>query len=191
MVRVPKPRRSSAEAEAVERVSRRRAASGRPRALGWALLTSAVLVLGALACLEPHDPVRARLHAEAHLASLWRSYHQGNFEHAYAQAMACARAWESEAALLQTNLRAVPGHTTAIGPVEPAEQRRILARTALNGAAVCFHVAGRSAEALRQPDAARSAYEATMRFPDGRSLDREGVLWSPAAASEALLHRLR
>lgn len=163
-----------------------------PSALAWAIATACLLLASALTLLEPHDPTQARLLGDARLARLWRTYYAGDFEAARAQADACARAWEPEATRVQAALGRSPAGTAALGHVDALARQHVLARTALNGAAICFHVAGRAAEALHQPEAARAAYAAAMRFPDGRCLDaREDVLWSPAAASDALRHRLR
>lgn len=167
-------------------------ARGRPGALTSASFTAGLLVVVALVLLESHDPTGVGRRAEARLADMWATYHRGDFEGARAQARACEHDWEAAALAAQEALSRSPAAATPIGHVPDVELRRVLGRTALNAAATCFHLEGRAAEALRDPTAARTAYQAAMRFPDGRYLDRrEEVLWSPAAASGALLHRLR
>lgn len=119
---------------------------------------------------------------------VWAAYNKKDYAGAIERADECINESLGEAMGEQEKLEASKTSPPPVGPASQREKKVIFARAALNDAATCLYIKGRSLEAMRRKDEAISVYKNASKLTYARCWDPQGWFWSP---SEGSLNRLR
>jgi uncharacterized protein YjbI with pentapeptide repeats/cellulose biosynthesis protein BcsQ len=142
----------------------------------------AIMDQGTLLPNSLHDPMSPGT------SDAWSLFNKGQFDAAYKAGVDCALksvrdANQKESALVEKKAPLPP-----TGAVSDEQKQAILAYGALNDVATCFWIAGRSAEQLKNTEAAKGLYKSATKYKYARTWDPDGWFWSPAQdASDRLV----
>lgn len=120
----------------------------------------------------------------------WSLFNKGQFDAAYKAGLDCALKSESEANQKESALVRKKAPLPPTGAVSEEQKRAILAYGALNDAATCFWIAGRSAEQLKNVEGAKGSYQSAAKYRYARTWDPNGWFWSPAQDAQDRLAQL-
>ncbi len=118
----------------------------------------------------------------------WAAYNKGDCAGAIEWADRCGNESLGRALREQEQLETSKAPLPPVGSASRQEKKVIFARAALNDAATCLYIKGRSLEATDRKEEAKEAYSEASKLTYARCGDPRGWFWSP---SEGSLDRLR
>jgi len=118
----------------------------------------------------------------------WAVYNKKDYAGAIEWADRCINESLGRALREQEQLETSRATLPPVGPASRQEKKVIFARAALNDAATCLYIKGRSLEATGRKEEAKEAYSDASKLTYARCWDPKGWFWSP---SERSLDRLR
>jgi tetratricopeptide (TPR) repeat protein len=118
----------------------------------------------------------------------WAAYNKRDHAGAIEWADRCINESLGRATREQEQLETTKAPLPPLGPASRQEKKVIFARVALNDAATCLYIKGRSLEATGRKEEAMEAYRDASKLTYARCWDPKGWFWSP---SEGSLDRLR
>lgn len=112
--------------------------------------------------------------------SAWDAYNTSNYAKAVELADRCIDEYSATATKLESQLESDRSPEPPTGAVSDEQRKEILTRPALNDAAACYFIKGRSSEHLNRSGDATAAYSAGCGLQYARVWDPKGWFWSPA-----------
>jgi hypothetical protein len=119
------------------------------------------------------------LHSQLTTAA-WKAYNKQDYVEAIAKAQECIGGFRPQAVREQQEYAAGGNTPLPVGAVDEVEKRKIFSRGGLNDVATCYYIKGQALEKLGRIGEAKDAYKSAQQFPDARTWDAAGFLWSPA-----------
>ncbi len=151
------------------------------------ILSLCASIIG-LSCATPDQSAGQTAGTPSSVDQTWAAYNQRDYAGAIEWADRCINECLGRAMRDQEQLEASKTPPPPVGAVSRQQKQVILARAALNDAAACLYVKGRSLEATGRKEEATAIYREASKLTYARCWDPKGWFWSP---SEGSLDRLR